>query len=92
MKRPHCFPPLTNSNIWDFPETAFRFPHLIFVSVGAWRMPDEEQPESPAFYREKAAEALRQSQEVTSNEARLQLLALAEHWRRLAEAAEHQSR
>jgi len=49
----------------------------------------EQVAPGPEYYKEKAAEALRQAKEVTSEEARVQLLALAEHWQRLAQAAEH---
>ena|SRR5215469_8339344 len=90
---PAACAPLTSSNDLEiFPETAFGFPHLMFVSVQKGRaMSDLGQSGSPDFYREKAAEALRQSQEVTTEEARVQLVALAEHWQRLAQVAENPS-
>lgn len=46
---------------------------------------------SPGFYKDKAQELLRQAELASTDEARMELLALAQHWQRLAQRAEFPS-
>jgi len=48
-------------------------------------------PGTPAFYRTKAAELLRQAEVAADQAAREQFLKLAEHWHHLAKIVEDPS-
>jgi hypothetical protein len=46
------------------------------------------QPGSPEFYRKRARKLLKQAENAPNDAARAQLLLLADHWHRLAQAIE----
>jgi len=64
---------------------------LCTSGYGSVRLSQSEpvKPGSPTFYKEKAQELLDQAGRAATEEARTELLTLAEQWQRLAQRAEH---
>jgi hypothetical protein len=77
-------------NLTEFQETIQRLPRCVGGSELGFELSETEpvRPESPAFYRAKAQEIFQQAERATTEETRAELLALAEHWQRLAQRAE----